>query len=86
VCADSDFTTCSHGPSFEIMATCSSKDCNKDLKVKAKQPLTEFLAVIKETLADLPKEAGKKEGLRIQLLHMRGKWARAATMTQQQFP
>jgi hypothetical protein len=50
----------------------SSKDCKKDLKVKAKAPLTEFLAVVKETLAGLPKEAGKNEGLRHQLLHMRG--------------
>jgi len=39
--------------------------------VKAKAPLTEFLSVVKDTLAEMPKESGN-EGVRHQLLHMRG--------------
>jgi hypothetical protein len=46
------------------------KDCKKDLKVKAKAPLTKFLAIVKETLAAWHREPST-EGLRYQLIHMR---------------
>jgi hypothetical protein len=46
------------------------KDCKKDLKVKAKGPLTEFLAIVKDTLAELRKDSGT-DSLRYQLMHMR---------------
>jgi len=46
-----------------------SKDCRKDLKVKAKAPLTEFLQTVKTTLCEL--KGSENEGLRYQLSHMR---------------
>lgn len=46
-----------------------SKDCRKDLKVKAKAPLTEFLQTVKTTLSEL--KGSENEGLRYQLSHMR---------------
>jgi hypothetical protein len=52
-------------PFFDIF---SVKDCKKDLKVKAKAPLTEFLRVVKTTLSELDRDS---EGLRHQLMHMR---------------
>lgn len=45
-----------------------SKDCHKELKVKAKAPMTEFLVTVTTTLAELQK---KDESLRHQLSHMR---------------
>ena len=45
------------------------QDCHKDLKVKAKAPLTEFLQTVKTTLADL--KGSESDGLRYQLMHMR---------------
>jgi len=45
-----------------------SKDCKKDLKVKAKAPMTEFLQTVRTTLGDLQK---KDEAQRYQLMHMR---------------
>jgi hypothetical protein len=45
-----------------------SEDCHKDLKVKAKGPMTEFLQTVRTTLADLK---GPYDGLRYQLMHMR---------------
>jgi inositol-hexakisphosphate/diphosphoinositol-pentakisphosphate 1-kinase len=48
----------------------SVKDCKKDLKVKAKGPLTNFLAIVKDTLADLKREPST-EHVRYQLLHIR---------------
>lgn len=46
------------------------KDCKKDLKVKAKAPLTQFLTVVKQTLGEMPEDAGN-ENVRLQLLHIR---------------
>lgn len=46
------------------------KNCQKELKVKAKAPMTEFLQVVKTTLADLEKSE-TNESVRHQLLHMR---------------
>jgi predicted MarR family transcription regulator len=48
----------------------SVKDCKKDLKVKAKAPLTKFLCIVKDTLAEWRREPGT-ESLRYQLMHMR---------------
>ena len=36
----------------------SSKDCKKDLKVKAKAPMVEFLRTVKTTLAELDRIPG----------------------------
>ena len=47
-----------------------SKDCAKELKVKAKAPLTEFLATVKKILQET-KEDESAEHLRYQLMHMR---------------
>jgi inositol hexakisphosphate/diphosphoinositol-pentakisphosphate kinase len=47
-----------------------SKDCKKDLKVKAKGPLTEFLQTVKTTLRELERTPAT-ENLRYELLHMR---------------
>ena len=47
----------------------SVKDCKKDLKVKAKAPLTEFLGVVKETLAEM--DANSDRTTRHQLMHIR---------------
>jgi inositol hexakisphosphate/diphosphoinositol-pentakisphosphate kinase len=44
-------------------------DCQKDLKVKAKAPLTEFLQTVKNTLKELP--GTDHEGVRYQMMHMR---------------
>ena len=46
------------------------EDCKKDLKVKAKIPMTEFLRTVRTTLVELDKES-QDEGLRYQLMHMR---------------
>lgn len=46
------------------------KDCQKDLKVKAKAPLTEFLAIVKDTLVDIRKDPSAVS-LQYQLMHMR---------------
>ncbi|GAX21470.1 inositol-hexakisphosphate/diphosphoinositol-pentakisphosphate 1-kinase [Fistulifera solaris] len=46
------------------------KNCTKDLKVKAKAPLTEFLETVKTTLAELERSS-QTESLRYQLMHMR---------------
>jgi hypothetical protein len=48
----------------------SVKDCKKDLKVKAKAPLTKFLGIVKDTLAEWRREPST-ESLRYQLMHMR---------------
>jgi hypothetical protein len=48
----------------------SVKDCKKDLKVKAKGPLTTFLAIVKDTLAELRRDPST-EHVRYQLLHIR---------------
>jgi inositol-hexakisphosphate/diphosphoinositol-pentakisphosphate 1-kinase len=45
------------------------EECGKDLKVKAKAPMTEFLEMVKLTLVELPREAD--DSLRHQLMHMR---------------
>ena len=45
-------------------------NCKKDLKVKAKTPMTEFLRTIKTTLAELTRESDT-EGLRYKFMHMR---------------
>lgn len=37
-----------------VSIPCSTNDCQKDLKVKAKTPLTEFLETVKTTLLELP--------------------------------
>ena len=47
-----------------------SKDCSKELKVKAKAPLTEFLATVKKILVEI-KDDEDAENLRYQLMHMR---------------
>ena len=47
-----------------------SKDCTKELKVKAKAPLTEFLTTVRKILV-LTKEDEDAESLRYQLMHMR---------------
>lgn len=50
----------------------SVKDVKKDLKVKAKTPMYEFLATIKVTLETIQKDrSAETEGLRYQLMHMR---------------
>ena len=49
----------------------SSKDCKKELKVKSKAPLTEFLEIVKLTISELPKEPVTADSLRYQLFHMR---------------
>ena len=36
----------------------SSKNCKKDLKVKAKAPMVEFLRTVKTTLAELERVPG----------------------------
>lgn len=46
-----------------------TKNCRKDLKVKAKTPLTEFLQTVKTTLTEL--SGSDNESLRYQLMHMR---------------
>jgi inositol-hexakisphosphate/diphosphoinositol-pentakisphosphate 1-kinase len=52
--------------------TNSSKDYRKDLKIKAKAPLTEFLCTVKTTLAKIQQDrSADTEGLRYQLMHMR---------------
>ena len=43
---------------MKFAAIDSVKDCKKDLKVKAKGPLTEFLRTVKTTLAELEKTPG----------------------------
>jgi len=48
----------------------SVKDCRKDLKVKAKAPMTEFLSTVKTTLAEM-KKTKENEALRQKILHMR---------------
>lgn len=45
-----------------------SKDYHKDLKVKAKAPMTEFLQTVRTTLDELQ---GPYNGLHYQLMHMR---------------
>jgi inositol hexakisphosphate/diphosphoinositol-pentakisphosphate kinase len=45
-----------------------TKDCKKDLKVKAKAPMTEFLKTVKTTLGELDPD---NDSLRYQLTHMR---------------
>lgn len=47
-----------------------SKDCTKELKVKAKTPLTEFLETVKKILAETMEDENA-ESLRYQLMHMR---------------
>ena len=47
-----------------------SKDCKKDLKVKDKAPMTEFLLTVKATLQELERSPAN-ESLRYELLHMR---------------
>lgn len=48
------------------------KDCKKDLKVKAKTPMYEFLATVKVALDIVRKDrSAETEGLRYQLMHMR---------------
>jgi len=47
-----------------------SKDCHKDLKVKAKAPMTEFLRTVKTTLNELER-GSDTDNLRYQLSHMR---------------
>jgi inositol hexakisphosphate/diphosphoinositol-pentakisphosphate kinase len=47
-----------------------SKNCTKELKVKAKAPLTEFLDTIKKILVET-KEQEDADSLRYQLMHMR---------------
>lgn len=47
-----------------------SKECSKELKVKAKTPLTEFLATVKKILVEI-KNHEDSENLRYQLSHMR---------------
>jgi inositol hexakisphosphate/diphosphoinositol-pentakisphosphate kinase len=49
----------------------AKKCCTKDLKVKAKAPMTEFLETVRTTLADLGGEKRKGDSLRYQLTHMR---------------
>ena len=47
-------------------------DCKKELKVKAKAPMTEFLETVKNTLAELDKRNSDKDHtLKYQLRHMR---------------
>ena len=53
-----------------VIFNCSVKDCKKDLKVKAKAPMTKFLGVVKKTLSEWRREPST-EGLRYQLIHMR---------------
>ena len=52
-----------------------SDDCTKDLKVKAKTPMTEFLETVKTTLQELPSSTSEEQlehrNIRMQLLHMR---------------
>lgn len=50
---------------------CSTEDCRKDLKVKSKAPLTEFLEIVKLTLSQAPKEPLTADSVRYQLLHVR---------------
>lgn len=45
------------------------KDCRKDLKVKAKAPLTEFLRTVKATMEEL--KGTENDSVRYQLSHMR---------------
>jgi len=52
-----------------ITFSCSVKDCKKDLKVKAKAPLTEFLRVVKETLSEM--DSNSDGNIRHQLMHIR---------------
>ena len=47
-----------------------SNDCKKDLKVKDKAPMTEFLLTVKTTLLELERSPAN-ESLRYELLHMR---------------
>lgn len=47
------------------------EDCHKDLKVKAKTPMTEFLETVKTTLQELKKDDINDGALRYQLMHMR---------------
>eukprot|EP00522_Entomoneis_paludosa_P001607 CAMPEP_0172471962 /NCGR_PEP_ID=MMETSP1065-20121228/68088_1 /TAXON_ID=265537 /ORGANISM="Amphiprora paludosa, Strain CCMP125" /LENGTH=1428 /DNA_ID=CAMNT_0013230077 /DNA_START=31 /DNA_END=4318 /DNA_ORIENTATION=- len=54
------------------------EDCTTELKVKAKAPLTEFLATVKTTLEELPnqrsattEEQQDNRNIRMQLMHMR---------------
>ena len=59
-----------------------SKDCAKELKVKAKAPLTEFLTTIKKIIKEV-KEDENAESLSYQLMHMRdilGTCARVAVI------
>lgn len=58
-----------------------SKDCTKELKVKAKAPLTEFLATVKKILQEI-KEDEDAETLRYQLMHMRDILGMCATTKQ----
>jgi inositol hexakisphosphate/diphosphoinositol-pentakisphosphate kinase len=48
----------------------SVKDCKKELKVKSKAPLTEFLQIVKDTLSELEKDPSTDK-LRYKLTHMR---------------
>jgi len=49
-----------------------TKDCKKELKVKAKAPLTEFLETVRKTLIELEERNNDKErNLRGHLRHMR---------------
>jgi hypothetical protein len=56
--------------SYAHLPLFSVKNCTKDLKVKAKAPLTEFLETVKTTLAELERSS-QTESLRYQLMHMR---------------
>jgi inositol hexakisphosphate/diphosphoinositol-pentakisphosphate kinase len=55
---------------FQFSFPRSVKDCKKDLKVKAKAPLTQFLVVVKQTFEEMQHDAGN-ENIRLQLLHIR---------------
>ena len=49
----------------------SSSDCRKELKVKSKAPLTEFLEMVKLTLSEYSREVASSDSVQYQLLHVR---------------
>jgi inositol-hexakisphosphate/diphosphoinositol-pentakisphosphate 1-kinase len=49
----------------------SSVDIRKELKVKSKAPLTEFLEMVKLTLSEMSREVASSDSVQYQLLHVR---------------
>jgi inositol-hexakisphosphate/diphosphoinositol-pentakisphosphate 1-kinase len=48
-----------------------TSDCRKELKVKSKAPLTEFLEIVKLTLSEFSREVASSDSVQYQLLHVR---------------